>query len=262
MRKCQRAPVRPGPEQGRHGMDGKPAPKKRRGYNAQGKLTISRLSLHEQVVSELRQMIVSGILPTGEKIRFNELAEELQVSLTPLREALKVLAGEQLVELMPNRGARVAPITVEGTKELFEVIAGIEALAAELTAARITDAQLAGLEQLHETMRGHHERGETAPYFELNREIHDMIVEFAGNEILQEMRAQLARRAERARFISVASGPHRIEAMQDHDDLMQALRARDAKTAHLVWRRHLLSSGEETCRILKDWEAQREGAQS
>ncbi|WP_264212243.1 GntR family transcriptional regulator [Leisingera thetidis] len=242
-------------------MDGKPAPKKRRGYNAQGKLTISRLSLHEQVVNQLREMIVSGILPTGEKIRFNELAEELQVSLTPLREALKVLAGEQLVELMPNRGARVAPITVAGTKELFEVIAGIEALAAELAAARITDEQLAGLEQLHQTMRGHHERGETAPYFELNREIHDNIVAFAGNETLQEMRAQLARRAERARFISVSSGPHRIEAMQDHDELMQALRARDAKAAHAVWRRHLLSSGEETCRILKNWEADRERAQ-
>ena len=90
----------------------------------------------------------------------------------------------------------------------------------------------------------------------------DLILGGAGNDILQDMRAQLARRAERARFISVASSPHRIEAMQDHDELMQALRARDAGAAHRVWRRHLLSSGEETCRILKVWEAEREQAQT
>ncbi|WP_428649641.1 GntR family transcriptional regulator [Roseibium sp.] len=244
-----------------NGMDAKTPAQRRRRYNAKGKLIISRLSLHEQVVNQLRDMIISGVLPTGEKIRFNELAEELQVSLTPLREAMKVLAGEQLVELMPNRGARVAPITVEGTRELFEVIAGIEALAAEYAATRITDEQLAELEEIQETMRGHHERGEKAPYFELNREIHDKIVEYAGNDILETIRSQLARRAERARFISVESGAHRIEAMQDHDDLMQALRDHDPKAAHEIWRRHLLSSGEETCRILKDWEAQRAQAE-
>lgn len=238
-------------------QSGGPRPGRR--YDRKGKLIITRMSLHEQVINQLRRMIVTGELPAGEKIRINELAEDLEVSLTPLREALKVLAGEQLVELMPNRGARVAPMVVEEIRQLFEVIAGIEALAAELTAQRIADSELAQIEDKHARMRQHHEAGEKAPYFELNRQIHDMVVEFSGNPILVQTRAQLALRAERARYIAVASDAHRVEAMQDHEDLMVALRARDAETAHRVWRRHLASSGAETCRLLRLWEEEAAG---
>jgi len=212
------------------------------------------MSLHEQVIDKLRQMIVTGELPAGEKIRVNDLAEELEVSLTPLREALKVLAGEQLVELTPNRGARVAPLVLEEIKQVFEVIAGIEGLAAELTAQRITPEQLAQLEEMHARMRSYHDAGNKAAYFDLNRQIHDLLVEFAGNPILVQTRAQLALRAERARFIAVSSDAHRMEAMKDHDDLMAALRAHDAETAQQVWRRHLTSSGKEMCRVLELWE--------
>jgi len=223
----------------------------RRKYNSRGKLIISRMSLHEQVVNSVRQMIVSGALVAGEKIRVNELAQDLDVSLTPLREALKVLAGEKLVELMPNRGARVAPMTVEGIQELFEVIAGIEALAAELAATRISEDELAEIEDDHARMTLHHQRDEKEKYFELNRKIHNLIVASSGNDTLVEIRSQLSFQAERARFMATASGMHRGEALQDHDDLMDALRARDAKAAAVIWRRHLTSSGEETCRILR-----------
>ena len=225
-----------------------------RRYDRKGKLIITRMSLHEQVINQLRRMIVTGELPAGEKIRVNDLAEDLQVSLTPLREALKVLAGEQLVELMPNRGARVAPLVVEDVRQLFDVIAGIEALAAELTAQRITEDELAQIEELHARMRQHHEAGERTPYFELNRQIHNLVVQFSRNPILAQTRAQLALRAERARYIAARSDTHRIAAMQDHEDLMEALRARDAETAHRVWRRHLTHSGAETCRLLRKWE--------
>lgn len=240
-------------------MDTRANKRSRRKYDSRGKLIITRLSLHEQVVNQLREMIVTGELAAGEKIRVGDLAEQLDVSLTPLREALKVLAGEQLVELMPNRGARVAPLTVEDTRQLFEVIAGIEAIAAERTAARIDDDELAELEETHARMRQHHENGEKDEYFELNRRIHDLVVDYSGNPILAQVRSQLARRAERARFISVRSGSRRDEAMQDHEDLMEALRTHDAKAAHDIWRRHLTRSGEETCRVLKIWEQEAEG---
>ncbi|NRB16867.1 MAG: GntR family transcriptional regulator [Rhodobacteraceae bacterium] len=235
-------------------MKDKAKPRSRRKYDTRGKLIITRVSLHEQVVGLVRQMIVSGALPVGEKIRVGELAQELDVSLTPLREALKVLAGEKLVELMPNRGARVAAMTVEGVQELFTVIAGIEALAAELAAERITEEEMAEIQAEHAKMALHHQRGERDEYFNLNRKIHDMIVTFAGNETLTQIRAQLSIQAERARFLSVASGTHRMEAMKDHEDLMDAFHARDSKKAHEIWRQHLISSGEETCRILRLWE--------
>lgn len=216
-----------------------------------GKTIISRLPLHEEVADYLREMIVSGDLIAGERLHLNELAEALGVSLTPLREAIKVLAAERLVDLKPNRGARVAPLRVDETRALFEVMSGIEALAAELACERMTPEQLDALEDRHAAMREHFERGEKAAYFNLNRQIHDMIVEFAGNPILIHTRAQLAVRAERARRLSVEAGRQRAMALDDHDELMVALRGRDAVTARRVWRRHLLRSGEETCEVLR-----------
>lgn len=210
---------------------------------SRGKVTISRLSLHERVAQRLREMIVSGELAGGEKVPVAELSQEIGVSLTPLREALKVLAGEQLVELTPNRGARVVAVTPEEARAVFEVISSLEGAAAELAAERMNAQQLAVLESLHERMRDYYLSGEKEPYFRLNREIHDAIVEFAGNPVLSHMRGQLSTHAERVRFMAVMDGTRQSQAMQDHEDVMEAFRKRDKRQAMDVWRRHLAVAG-------------------
>jgi DNA-binding GntR family transcriptional regulator len=217
---------------------------------SRGKLIINRNSLHEDVARHLREMIVSGELKPGAKIPVAELSERLDVSLTPLREAMKVLAEEQLIELTPNRGGRVVPVTVEGTRSLFEVMAGLEAMAAELAAERMTDDQLATLEVMHAEMRRCLEVDEKEGYFALNRKIHDAIVDCVANPILTNLRSKLAVRAEQIRYISVQGGARRRQALQDHEDLMEALRRRDASSAYSVWRRHLIGAGEEACEVL------------
>ncbi|MGI9355745.1 MAG: GntR family transcriptional regulator [Rhizobiaceae bacterium] len=221
-----------------------------------GKVIISREPLHQQVAEQLRQMIIAGELAPAEKIQFGDLAKSLGVSLTPLREAVKVLATEHLVDLSPNRGARVALLTVAETESLFEVMSELEALGAKLACQRMTDDQLQEIEELHSMMRGHFQRSEKDEYFACNREIHDKIVEFAKNPILVSSRKHLSVRAERVRHFSVARGTRRDEAMQDHEDLMIALRARDTDAAHSVWQRHLVRSGRETCEVLRDFEKQ------
>jgi len=107
-----------------------------------GKVRLSRKHLHERVADDLRDRIITGQLEPGQKLAVNTLAEEIGVSLTPLREALKLLATESLIDLTPNRGASVSQVTVQQTRDLFEVIAGIEALAAELACKRMTEAEL------------------------------------------------------------------------------------------------------------------------
>lgn len=208
-----------------------------------GKVAISRLSLHERVAQRLREMIVSGELKGGEKVPVGVLSKEIGVSLTPLREALKVLAEEQLVELSPNRGARIVPITIEDARSIFEVISALEGAAAELAAERMTAEQLAMLENLHARMRTHFLAGEKEPYFRLNREIHDAIIDYAGNPILSHMRSKLSTRAERVRFMAVMDGTRQPQAMQDHEDVMEAFRKRDGRQAMDVWRRHLAVAG-------------------
>ncbi|MBD3678544.1 MAG: GntR family transcriptional regulator [Rhodobacteraceae bacterium] len=230
----------------------------RRRVGRRGKVAISRVPLHEQVADEIRHMIVSGELVPGEKIRVSELAEDLDVSLTPLREALKILDKDGLVELMTNRGARVSDISVESTRSLFEVISRLEALAAELAASRITEHEMASLEDLHAQMRERHEAGDLPTYFDLNRRIHDLVVAAAKNPDLARVRTSLAFHVERARFLSVATEGHREKSMQDHDRLMVALRARDAAAAHDVWREHLERAGNETCRLVGLWKKETE----
>ncbi len=195
-------------------------------------------------------MIVTGELKEGQKVPVNALAAELDVSPTPLREALKVLAEEQLLELIPNRGARVVPVTIQETRSLFEVMAGLEGTAAKLAAERITPEQFELLENLHAKMREHYEAGDKEPYFRLNRAIHDAIVKYAGNSILSHLRSRLAVRAERLRFISVMDGALRAQAMQAHEDVMVALRERDGQRAMKVWSDHLAAASVECCSVL------------
>jgi DNA-binding GntR family transcriptional regulator len=208
-----------------------------------GDITIARRSLYDPVADQLRAMIIRGELAPGDRVPVTELAASLGVSVTPLREALKVLARDQLVDLLPNRGARVSPYTADDASALFDVIASLEGLAAELATARLTPADLDALEALHVRMAEHFERGEKEPYFELNNRIHEAIIRLSGNDVLISTHAKLIMRATRGRYIAIVDRSRWIEAMAEHEDLMGALRVRDAERAGVLWRLHLRRTG-------------------
>src|SRR3954470_19697432 len=108
--------------------------------------------LHEDVVSRLRNILIEGEIPPGARIPERDLCARLQISRTPLREALKVLAAEGLVMLLPNRGSRAAKLTQKDVKELFEVCEALEATAGELACPRISDEQLGEIASLQSKM--------------------------------------------------------------------------------------------------------------
>lgn len=208
-----------------------------------GPLTIERRSLYDPVADQLRDMIVRGELLGGEKIRMVELADTLGVSITPLREALKVLAEEQLVELLPNRGARVVTYTAEAADQLFDVIASLEGLAAERAAMRMPGDALAEFEAMHAEMRGHFDAGEREPYFALNSRIHVQLIARSGNDVLIATHARLMVRANRGRYMAIVDNRRWQEAMDEHEQLMAALRRRDAEAAGRIWRAHMRHTG-------------------
>ena len=105
-------------------------------------IEISRLALHDQVSARLRTLLVEGRIAPGAKLNERELSEQLKVSRTPLREAIKLLAAEGLVDLLPNRGAIAVKLTEADVVNTFEVLGGLESLSGELAAQRITDAEL------------------------------------------------------------------------------------------------------------------------
>src|ERR1700684_3954266 len=111
-------------------------------------------SLHDEVLARLRDYIVEGNLEDGARIPERELSLRFGISRTPLREALKVLASEGLIELLPNRGARVRQWSEHDLGELFDVMGGLEGLAGRLACENITDAEITEIERLHYEMYG------------------------------------------------------------------------------------------------------------
>lgn len=200
---------------------------------------IERRSLHAELADRVREMIVQGELEPGAKIPERELCEAFNVSRTPLREALKVLASEGFVVLTPNRGAAVSRLTRADIEEAFPVIGALESLAGELACANATDAEIAQIAKLHERMAAHHAAGERTPYFRLNEQIHDAIAEAARNPTLCRMQTSLASRVRRARYFANISQYRWDQAMAEHEEIIQALKARQGKKLGEILKRHL-----------------------
>jgi DNA-binding GntR family transcriptional regulator len=207
--------------------------------------------LHEEVVARLRDMIVEGELETGERLHEIDLSEVLNVSRTPLREALKLLANEGLVDLLPGRGARVSALTPESVGELFEVVSGLERLAVELAATRMTGRDLERLQRMHDKMAGHFSAGQRHEYFALNHEIHVAIVAGSKNQTLIAAHGALMVKARRGRYTALASEQRWKEAMAEHEALMEALRRRDGQRAGEILFQHDRRTGETTREMLK-----------
>lgn len=199
---------------------------------------IPRNSLHDQVTARVRDMIVDGRLEAGLPIPELELARQLGVSRTPLREALKVLASEGLVELLPRRGAIVKVFTAKDAQDMLAVIAVLEEHAGQ-QACRASDAEIAAILALHEQMRGHFERRERPEYFRLNQEIHNAIVRAAGNPTLAMLHGVLRTRMRRIRYIGNQSPENWSAAMAEHEGFSDALRERDGDRLGRLMREHL-----------------------
>jgi DNA-binding GntR family transcriptional regulator len=195
--------------------------------------------LHGSTVARLRELIITGELPPGERLNERELCERLQVSRTPVREAIKALIQEGLLHAQPNRSPVVAPLEAADTAGLIEVLAAIEGLAGELAAPRVSDAQVAELGVLHYTMLGHHAGGALPDYFAANRAFHRRIVEYSGNPVLVWVWDMLAPRVDRARFASNLQPSRWRAALAEHGDILARLSARDAPGLGAAMRAHV-----------------------
>jgi DNA-binding GntR family transcriptional regulator len=201
---------------------------------------VERQRLHDTVVEHLRNFIVEGLLAPGVKLNERELCETLGISRTPLREALKVLAAEGLIEISPNRGASVSQMSEAEIRETFELMSGLEAFSGELACERITAAELAQIKALHYEMLACRAQNDLSGYYSRNRAIHDKINEAARNSALRQAYVSVNRRLQALRFRSNFHTSKWDRAIRDHEEMIQALEARDGKRLSAILRQHLL----------------------
>jgi DNA-binding GntR family transcriptional regulator len=204
---------------------------------------VPQASLHEETLAFLRRYIIEDNLAEGERIPEKMLCEKLGVSRTPLREALKVLAAEGLVDLLPNRGARVRALGADDIRELFEVLAGLEALAGRLACQKITDAQVKEVERLHMEMYASYIARDLAAHYELNQRLHRKILNAANNQALSLVHANFAARIQRLRFHAnrAVKWDRWSQAMREHEQILAALTERDGAKLADVLMEHLMN---------------------
>ncbi len=194
------------------------------------------------VAERIREMIIQDELPPGAPIRERSLSEQLNVSRTPLREALKILSAEGLVELQPHRGAVVAAPTSAEVRELLEVLSALEALAGELACNHVTETDIKELQALHFEMLAAYTRDDRLGYFRRNQEIHIGLVACSRNQALIQYHKVVNARVYRARYICNLK-THRWElAIKEHEGMLDALEQKDAARLSQILRTHVLQA--------------------
>ncbi len=199
---------------------------------------IERTSLHEEVTHRLRDMIVSLRLRPGERIQEMEVAQLLGVSRTPVREAIKVLTAEGLVELLPLRGAIVKAFSAKDARDMLEVIALLETHAGE-RACQADPARIDAILQMHQEMRVLFEARERLAYFALNQRIHEALIALADNDTLSMTHATLSKRMRSLRYSGNSTAENWTDAMAEHEQMMTALAVRDGQALSRIMGDHI-----------------------
>jgi len=196
------------------------------------------VSLAGQTVDVLRELVLTGEIPPGERVNEVELAHRLGISRGPLREAIRHLASEGLLVLVPNRGAHVPKADEDEVRALFELRTALECAAAELAASRRTDDDVAKLRAVCAESRRNYQAGVRFPY-RLDLAFHQTLLGAARSPRIAEQVRLVQQRVVLLRSGLRDDPPHQNASLDDHDALVEAVAAGDSHLANTVMRRHL-----------------------
>jgi DNA-binding GntR family transcriptional regulator len=203
-------------------------------------MLVTRDTLSDRAADRLRDLILLEELRPGQVLAERELAERLGISRTPLREALRILASEGLVEMEANRRPRVYDPSMEQLLALVDVLAALERLAGRVAADRISEVELIGLYQLVANLEGFPLGGDELEFFNMDMAIHAAVVAATGNQPLQKTHAQYNAALFRARFMSTRWRARRPLMNEQHRKIVDLLRDRNGEAAGETMHAHLM----------------------
>jgi DNA-binding GntR family transcriptional regulator len=195
--------------------------------------------LPQQVADYIRDLIIHDRLKPGERIRERAIAETLDVSRTPMREALKILAMERLVELKPNRSAVVVNATDTEIANMLTVYTELEGLGGKIACRMATEADFGRVARYHQVLIDAFEKEDRAAYFAANQALHLSIIAASRNPTLIEMHSHLNIRLYRIRYLAVMRLQEWRAAASEHAPLVEALMRRDGDRLAFLLKEHL-----------------------
>jgi DNA-binding GntR family transcriptional regulator len=216
-------------------------------------LALEPLALSHQLGARayraLWSWIVGGGIESGVQLRPDTLAEHLDISTTPVREALHRLEADGLIVKLPYKGWFVREFTEQEVRDLYEMRAALECFGVRLACARITDEQLAWLRDHQSVGEAALRDGDMEAYRIYNRDLHAAIVEAAGNAYLSSLMSQVDLQSQMlmAKTIRLAGRPSR--AIEEHRELIELIASRQEKAAQDLMELHILSASEDIVRL-------------
>ncbi|NLY91489.1 MAG: GntR family transcriptional regulator [Firmicutes bacterium] len=218
--------------------------------------------LRELVFEALREAIIKGQLAPGERLMEIQLAEELGVSRTPVREAIRKLELEGLVLMVPRKGAYVASFSMKDVVEVFEIRGALEGLAAALAAERITDEELEELERQLVKSSELINQADLKGMVEVDTGFHQILYQASRNERLAQIINNLREQIQRFRQTSL-SFPGRMKlALEEHREIVDAISARDSDLARKLAQEHIENAENSMMQVIRAEkpEAMKEGS--
>lgn len=201
-----------------------------------------RYSLRGRVYNTIRDKILSGDYHENEELKENTIATELGVSRTPVREALRKLELEGLVNIIPNKGAYVTGITKKDIHDIYMIRSYLEGLCAKLACENITNAQIEALEEILYLTDFHARRSHFDQIVELDNKFHDLLYKASGSKILNHVLSDFHQYVERVRKITL-SRPYRAEkSSKEHAAIVEALKKRDGQLAETLAHVHMMNT--------------------
>ena len=200
---------------------------------------MSKEILAQHIADHLRRNILRGLLLPGESIKERDIADEKGVSRTPIREAIRVLAQEGLVELRPSRSPIVTTSDHIEFEELTVVLIALEKLSARLACKNASNEDIEHINELVEKIAANYDDGDPLDIFELDMALHTAIALASGNKVLAETHGSFLRRLWRARYLAAVERRHGTRIVDQHREIYFALRDRNPDAAETAVAEHL-----------------------
>ena len=207
--------------------------------------------LRGMVFDVLMSAIMQGQLSPGERLLEVQLADEMGVSRTPVREAIRRLELEGFVVMVPRKGAYVAGLSINDVEEVYEIRTVLETLAVRLAAQRMQPADYAQLDDLSEKMRATWQEGNVDNWVSLDASFHELLYKFSRNERLVAMMNNIMEQLSRYRIISLANVEVRHNSLSEHQELIEALKRRDSEAAATAVAMHIENTKQSLINMLK-----------
>jgi DNA-binding GntR family transcriptional regulator len=188
-------------------------------------------SLTDRIYDHIREGIVTNTLKPGTRLEELEIANSLDVSRTPVREALGRLGADGLVTIMPRRGAIVVTLTDKDIEDMYQVREALEILSLQLGAPRLTPSDLADLQRLHVEFKKSLDQGEYQACCGRDREFHDRLIILSGNNKLKELYDRLGATIQVTRWMHCNDHVHQERAYVHHSGIIEALQSGDSDLA-------------------------------